>query len=269
MKTSELVIHQTAIVDPRAELSFGVEIGPYCVIGPNVVIGEGTKLAAHVTIEPYTSIGSNCRIHSGTVLGGPPQDSKFKGETSFLIIGNNNIIREYVTLHRATGEGCATKIGDNNMLMAYCHVGHNAQLGNNITMANYVGLSGHVVVEDRVVFGGLVGVHQFVKIGRFAMVGGFSKVTQDVPPFMLVEGKPSKVKDLNVVGLRRNGVMPKTRAELRRAFKLLYGSDLNLTQAVEAVKQQIDPSPELDYLLEFVTNVRFGFGGRQLDLPRR
>ncbi len=269
MKTKQYLIHQTAIIDPRAELGPGVEIGPYCVIGPDVIIGEGTKLISHVTIEPYTSIGSNCRIHSGAVLGGPPQDSKFKGEESYLIVGNNNIIREYVTLHRASGEGCATKIGDNNMLMAYCHVGHNAQLGNNITMANYVGLSGHVVVEDRVVFGGLVGVHQFVKIGRFAMVAGFSGVTQDIPPFMLAEGKPCRVKDLNVVGLRRNGVSPKTRAELRRAFKLLYRSDLNLSQAVEAIKQQLEPSPEIDYLLEFVTNVRFGFAGRQLDPPRR
>jgi len=269
MKTSELLIHEAAVVDPTAELGVGVEVGPYCVIGPNVKIGNGVTLASHVTVHPYTSIGDNCRIHSGAVLGGHPQDTKFHGEVSYVIIGDNNIIREYVTVHRATGEGCATRVGDNNMLMAYCHIGHNAQVGSNITMANYVGISGHVVIEDRVVFGGIVGVHQFVRIGRLAMVGGYSKVVQDVPPFSMVDGRPARVLDLNVVGLRRNGVSPKIRADLRRAFKLLYRSNLNLPQAVEAVRQEVDPSAEIDYVLDFLTNVKFGFGGRQLDPPRR
>lgn len=269
MKTSEVVTHETAVVDPAAELDAGVEIGPYCVIGPNVKVGRGTQLSSHVTIEPYTSIGRNCRIHAGAVLGGPPQDNKFHGEISHVIIGDNNVIREYVTVHRASGEGCATRVGDDNMLMAYCHIGHNSQLGSRITMANYVGISGHVLIEDRVVFGGIVGVHQFVRIGRMAMIGGYSKIVQDVPPFSMVDGRPARVHDLNVVGLRRNGVSAKTRADLRRAFKLLYRSDLNLAQALEAVKRDLEPSPEIEYLLEFVSNVRFGFGGRQLDPPRR
>jgi len=269
MKTSELLIHETAVVDQTAEIGVGVEIGPYCVIGPNVRIGDGSRLASHVTLQPYTTVGKNCRIHTGVVLGGPPQDTKFHGETSYAVIGDNNVIREYVTIHRATGEGCATRVGDDNMLMAYCHIGHNAQVGSGILMANYVGISGHVMIEDKVVFGGIVGVHQFVRIGRLAMVGGYSKVVQDAPPFSMVDGRPARVHDLNVVGLRRNGVSAKIRADLRRAFKLLYRSNLNLSQAVEAVSREVDPSPERDYLLEFVSNVRFGFGGRQLDPPRR
>jgi len=269
MKTSQLAIHETAIVDPMAELGVGVEIGPYCVIGPNVRLGDRTSLASHVTVQPYTTIGSNCRIQTGAVLGGPPQDTKFHDEISYVVIGDNNVIREYVTIHRASGEGCTTRVGDNNMLMAYCHIGHNSRLGSGITMANYVGISGHVVIEDKVVFGGIVGVHQFVRVGQLAMVGGYSKVVQDVPPFSMVDGRPAKVHDLNVVGLRRNGVSAKTRADLRRAFKLLYRSNLNLSEAIECVKQEVDPSPEREYLLEFITNVKFGFGGRQLDPPRR
>jgi UDP-N-acetylglucosamine acyltransferase len=269
MKTSQLTIHETAIVDPMAEIGFGVEIGPYCVIGPNVRIGDGTLLSSHVTIQPYTTIGSNCRIQTGAVLGGPPQDTKFHDEISYVAIGDNNVIREYVTIHRASGEGCATRIGDNNMLMAYCHIGHNSQVGSGITMANYVGISGHVTIEDKVVIGGIVGVHQFVRIGRLAMVGGYSKVVQDVPPFSMADGRPAKVCDLNVVGLRRNGVSAKIRADLRRAFKLLYRSNLNLSQAVECLKLEVDPSPEMEYLVEFIKNVKNGFGGRQLDRPRR
>ena len=269
MKTKELLIHETAVVDPMAELGAGVEIGPYCVIGPNVKIGDDTRIHSHVVIQPYTVIGRNCQIHAGTVLGGPPQDTKFRGETTYVVIGDRNIIREYVTVHRASGEGCATRVGDDNMLMAYCHIGHNAQVGSGITMANSVGIAGYAVVEDRVVFGGIVGVHQFSRIGRLAMIAGLSGVTQDVPPFSLVEGRPARVRDLNVVGLRRNGIDAKTRADLRRAVKLLYQSGLNLPQAVEAVRQEVDPSPERDYLLEFVTNVKFGFAGRQLDPHRR
>lgn len=269
MKTSKLLIHETAVVDPTAELGIGVEIGPYCVVGPHVRIGDGTRLANQVTVEPYTTIGADCEIHTGAVLGGPPQDKKFHGEISYLVVGDNNIIREYVTLHRASGEGCATRIGDGNMIMAYCHIGHNCQVGSHIIMANMVGVSGHAVIEDKVVFGGIVGVHQFVRIGTMAMVGGYSKIVQDVPPFMMVDGRPAKVCDVNVVGLRRNGVDPKIRADLRRAFKLLYRSEVNLSEAVGLVKAKVAPSPERDYLLEFVTNVKYGFGGRQLDPPRR
>jgi UDP-N-acetylglucosamine acyltransferase len=261
-------VHPTAIVDSTVSLGEGVVIGPYCVIGKNSKIGSGTKLDSHVVIDQNTHIGANCAIGVGAALGGTPQDHKFKGEQSFLKIGDSNIIREYVTIHRASGEGHSTVLGDGNMLMAYCHVGHNCKLGNNITMANMVGISGHTQVEDRVVFGGIVGVHQNVRIGKFAMIGGFSKLVQDVPPFTMSDGRPAKVCDLNVIGLRRNGVGPKERAEVRKCYKLLYRSNLNVTQALEAIDKEVERNPEVDYFIEFIRNMRQGYGGRQMEEPR-
>jgi UDP-N-acetylglucosamine acyltransferase len=227
------------------------------------VLGDGTVIEPHVIIEQWTWIGRDCRICSGAILGGIPQDQKFKGERSYLTIGDRNIIREYVTIHRATGEGVETRVGDDNMLMAYCHIGHNCILGNGITMANMVGVSGHVSVEDKAVFGGMVGVHQFVRIGKLAMLGGYSKVSQDIPPFMMVDGRPVKVYDLNVRGLRRSGVSANVRSGLRQAYKLLYRSNLNLSQAIEAIESEVEQSPERDYLLDFVRNIKFGCSGRQ------
>lgn len=261
-------IDPTAIVDKSAKIGQGVIIGPYSVIGPNVCVGDCTKIDTHVVIEENTTIGRDCTILTGAVLGGAPQDYKYNGEETFLRIGDGNIIREYVTIHRASGEGESTTIGDNNMLMAYCHIGHNCELGSNITMANMVGISGHVQVEDKVVFGGIVGVHQNVRVGKLAMVGGFSKIVQDIPPFSMTDGRPARVCDLNVIGLRRNGVGPKVRSDLKQAYKLLYRSNMNVTQALEAIDNEIEPSVELQYLLDFVRNVRLGFGGRQLEAPR-
>jgi UDP-N-acetylglucosamine acyltransferase len=255
--------HSTAIVHPNAALGEGVRIGAFSIIGPDVIIGDGTVIEPHAIVEQWTTIGRDCTICSGAILGGNPQDQKFKGERSFLIIGDRNIIREYVTIHRATGEDGATTIGNDNMLMAYCHVGHNCTLGNNITMANMCGVSGHVSVEDRAVFGGMVGVHQFVRIGKLVMLGGYSKVSQDIPPFMMVDGRPVKVYDLNVRGLRRSGVPANVRSGLRQAYKLLYRSNLNLSQAIEAIESDVEQSPERDYLLDFVRNIKFGCSGRQ------
>lgn len=263
--SANALIHETAIVHPQAILGAGVEVGPFCVIGSDVVIGDGTTMESHVVIEPFTTIGRDCRIWPGALLGGKPQDRKFKDERSYLRIGDRNIIREYVTIHRATGGENATTIGDDNMLMAYCHVGHNCSLGNGIMMANMVGISGHVSVEDKAVFGGMVGVHQFVRIGRLAMLGGYSKVVQDVPPFMIADGRPMKVYDLNIVGLRRSGVPAKVRSELKQAYKLIYRMDLNLSQAIESIENDIDPSPERDYLLDFIRSIKFGYAGRQLE----
>jgi len=271
MKNPDLLttdIHPAAVVHSSAELGQNVQVGPFSVIGPEVRIGDGTRIDSHVVIERWTHIGRNCHIMSGAVLGGVPQDHKFAGERTYLIIGDNNIIREFVTIHRASGEGNATVVGSNNMIMAYCHIGHNCTIGNGVTMANMVGISGHAVVEDKVVFGGMVGVHQMVRIGKLAMVGGISKVVQDIPPFMLADGRPMRVYGLNVIGLRRNGVPPKVREGLKQAYKLLYRSNLNVSQALEMIDNEIEPSPELEYLLQFIRNVKFGFGGRQLDTPR-
>lgn len=265
VKSDEVIVHETAVVHPKAELGPGVQVGAFTVIGPDVQIGAGTIVAPHVVIDQWTTIGKDCHVCSGATLGGKPQDHKFNGERSYLTIGDRNIIREYVSIHRATGEDKATSIGDDNMLMAYCHIGHNCALASGIMMANMVGISGHVTVEDKAVFGGMVGVHQFVRIGKLAMVGGYSKVVQDIPPFMIADGRPTKVYDLNVIGLRRGGVPAKVRSEVRQAYKLIYRSNLNLSQAIETIENEIESSPERDYLLEFVRNIKFGYAGRQLE----
>jgi UDP-N-acetylglucosamine acyltransferase len=259
-------IHASAVVDPTAQLGDGIEIGAYCVLGAGVVVGDNTKIHPHVVIEPFTHIGSHCDIWSGAVLGGTPQDRKFKGEKSYLIIGDHNIIRECVTIHRAAGEGEKTTIGDHNLIMAYSHIGHNCRIGSYVTMANMVGISGHSVVEDRVTIGGIVGIHQFVRIGTLAMLGGYSKVVQDVPPFMMADGRPSKVLDLNVIGLRRSGASAETRATLKQAYKLLYRSTMNVTQALKVIEEDIPSSYERDYLLDFMRNIPYGYGGRQKDV---
>ncbi len=269
MKHTECIseIHPTAIIDDSAEIGEGVVIGPYTVIGAHTRIGDGTKLDSHVVIEPYTRMGNNNRVMSGAVLGGLPQDNGFKGEESYLDIGDGNIIREFVTIHRASGEGRSTTVGSNNMLMAYCHIGHNCKLGNGITMANSAVLGGHTQIEDKVVLGGLVGIHQKTRIGMLAMVGGFSKVVMDIPPYSLSDGRPAKVYDLNVIGLRRNGFGPKERASIREAYRLLYRSELNLGQALEAIEKDIEPSKKLQYLIDFLRKVRKGNRGRQLEAP--
>ena len=216
-----------------------------------------------MTIQPWTTIGPECHISPQAVLGGPPQDLKFKGERSYLVIGERTIIREAVTISRATGEDQYTRVGSDCMLMAYCHIGHNCNIGNSVMIANQVAIAGHVVVEDQVVFGGMIGVHQYVSIGRLAMLGGFSKVVQDVPPFMMVDGRPAEVVQLNVLGLRRAGMPPRVRSGLKQAYKFLYRANLNLSQAIEAIEAEVEPSEERDYLLAFLSNIRRGYSGRQ------
>ncbi len=261
-------IHPTAVIHPMATIGANVKVGPFCYVGQDCSIGEGTILRSQVVIDKWTTIGKFNQIHSSAALGGDPQDTKYSDEPTSLVIGDYNIIREFVTIHRATGEGCSTTIGNHNMIMSYCHIGHNCTVGNHINISNQAGLSGHVVVEDNVVFGGMVGVHQFTRIGKLSMIGGMSKVVQDVPPFMLGDGRPLEILDLNTIGLRRNQIDSATRAGLRQAYKLLYRSKLNMSQAIDAIEEVIEPSPERDYLLDYMKGIRNGFGGRALD-PRR
>jgi UDP-N-acetylglucosamine acyltransferase len=258
-------VHPTALVDPGAWLDDDVVVGPFCIVGSDVRIGKGTRLEANVHVYPGTTLGQECRMFAGAKLGGPPQDLKYRGEKSLLIIGDRNIIREEVTIHRASGEGMATRIGSDNMLMAYSHVGHNCELGNHISITNQSGISGHVVIEDRVIISGLVGVHQYVRIGRLAIVGGFSKVVQDVPPFMMADGRPAKILGLNVIGLRRAGVPLGVRSGLKQAYKLIYRSGLNLSQAIETVESEVEATEERDYLLSFLNLIREGNAGRAND----
>lgn len=262
-------IHPTAVIDPTAQIGENVSIGAYTVVGPNCAVGDGTILGPHVVLEEFTLIGRECQVRAGAVLGGPPQDHKFKGERSYVRIGDRNLIREFVTMHRATGEEQATSVGDDNMIMAYVHVGHNCAIGNHTMISSYAGLSGHILVGDHVVMGGMVGVHQFVRVGKLAMLGGYSKVVQDVPPFCLADGRPADVLDLNVRGLRRAGVKPGARAKLKHAYKLLYRSNMNLSQALEAIEEEIEPEEELTYLVDFMKSISGGSNGRGMDRPRR
>ena len=259
---ADSLVHPSAVIHPSAEVDTDVSIGPFCTIGANVIVRSGTVLHPNVHILQNTRIGHSCQIFSGAVIGGPPQDQKFKNETSYVEIGDGNILREYVTIHRATGEGEVTRMGANNMVMAYAHIAHNCEIHNRVTIASYVGISGHVTVEDGVNFGGNSGVHQFCRIGTLAMVAGMAAITKDVPPYMMVTGIPAHVVNVNARGLRRAGVAPKVRGDVRAAYKLLYRSDLNQSHALQAIEEEIEPSPEIQRLLDFVRNSRDGVNGR-------
>ncbi len=255
-------IHKISVVDPGAELADDVIVGPFCNVESNVVLGPGCTLDSHVTIKTGTTLGADNFVGQGTVLGGDPQDRKYKGEPTFLRIGDRNVFREYVTIHRATGEGNATVVGDDNFFMAYCHLGHNVTVSNFVTMANSTGVSGHVTIEELANIGGMVGIHQFCRIGKVAMVGGFSKITRDVPPFMIVDGMRDEVHDINAIGLRRYGITPQTRLALHKACKLLFKSQLNLRNAIEIVQREVTLTPEVEYLLAYELRRYQGKNGR-------
>ncbi len=256
-------IHPTAIVHPTSELANDVEVGPYSFIGKNVTVGEGTKIGVRVYIDGWTVIGKKNHIFTGAIIGSEPQDLKFKGEKTFLRIGDGNTIREYVTINRGTkGSGGETIIGSQNLLMAYCHVAHDCHLGSGIVMANAAILGGHVTIEDKVYISGLAGVHHFVTIGELAMVGGCSKVVQDIPPFMIADGRPAQVKGLNVIGLRRNNYSPEARATLKKAYRILYRSHLSTSRAISKVEEEVELTEEVSHLLEFMRRRLKGALGR-------
>jgi UDP-N-acetylglucosamine acyltransferase len=231
------VIHPTALVHPKAEIGEGAEVGPFCVVGESVRIGQRTKLLAHVVVNGHTTIGVDSLIHPFTSIGASAQDRKFHGERSFTRIGDRTTIREFCSVHRATGEDEVTSIGDDCLLLAYAHVAHNCRVGNGVTMSSTAQLAGHVQIEDHANIGGLTGVHQFVRVGAYAMVGGMSKITRDVPPYFLVEGNPAQAYGLNSIGLRRAEFEAATIAELKECYKLMYRSNRNISQALEQMRE--------------------------------
>lgn len=255
-------IHQFSCVEDGAVIADDVVIGPYCYIQKGVKLGAGCILESHVTILSGTEIGERCKFSQGAIIGGTPQDLKYKGEESFLKIGSDNVIREYVTIHRGSGEGTSTTIGDNNFIMAFVHIGHNCHIGTGVTITNNCGLSGHVTVEDGVVIGGMVGVHQFVRIGQFAMIGGMSRIVRDAPPYMQSGGMEQQVYDINAVGLRRRGISQEARQALHKACKLLFKSQIAVSTAIEFVQREVPQTPEVEYLLNFVERSRLGKNGR-------
>ncbi|MGB7747800.1 MAG: acyl-ACP--UDP-N-acetylglucosamine O-acyltransferase [Verrucomicrobiia bacterium] len=246
------MVHPTAIVHPRAQIGSGCEIGPYCVIGENVALGDGCKLHSHVVINGHTKLGRENEIFPFTSLGLKTQDLKWKGGITRTEIGDGNTFREYVTIHSATGDGEVTHVGSHNTILAYCHIAHNCTLGNRIIMSNVATLAGHVTVEDHAVVGGLAAVHQFCRIGKMSMTGGCSKIVQDVPPFMIVDGNPGETRTINKVGMERHGVSEEAQNALRQAYKILFREGLTIPNALVKIESELPKLPEVLHLLNFV-----------------
>ncbi len=249
----QTLIHPTAVIHPDADLHPSVQVGPYAVIGPQVRVGAETRIGAHVVLDGRTEIGLRNQIFSGAVIGSEPQDLKYDGSLSLVKIGDDNLIREYVTINRATQRDEATLIGNGNMLMAYVHVGHNCVIENQVIISNAVALAGHVYIESKARISGVLGVHQFVRIGQLAMVGGMSRIERDVPPFMLVEGNPCRVRALNQVGLKRAGLEDQEQAItlLKKAFRLIYRSGLPLKEALNQLSD-LPTNQLVDHLHQFL-----------------
>jgi UDP-N-acetylglucosamine acyltransferase len=245
------MIHPTAVIHPKAEIGPDCEVGPYCVVGEQVVLGPRCRLHSHVVIDGCTQLGAGNEIFPFASIGLRTQDLKWKGGVTRTKIGDNNTFREYVTVHSATGDGEVTVVGSNNHILAYCHLAHNVRLGDHIIMSNVATLAGHVVVEDHAVVGGLAAVHQFCRIGKLSIIGGCSKVVQDVPPFMLVDGNPAETRTINKIGLERNGVSEEAQAALRQAYKILFREGLTISNALARIEKEVPPLPEISHLANF------------------
>ncbi|RME85243.1 MAG: acyl-ACP--UDP-N-acetylglucosamine O-acyltransferase [Planctomycetota bacterium] len=253
-----LSFHPTAIVGKEAQIGKNVQIGPYAIIEDGAVIGDGTEIMAHTFISRYARIGQNCRIFMGSIIGTDPQDIKFDPSLeSYVEIGDHNVLREYVTVHRASIEGQSTLIGDHNFVMAQSHFGHDCKVGNYNIIANNALIAGHVEIGDHVFISGGVPIHQFVRVGSYAMLSGWSAVSLDVPPFMIAMG-PNTVRALNVVGLTRNGIPKETIAQLRKAYKILYRSNFSIPEALENLEHLEDPSGHVQYLVDFIRSSKRG-----------
>jgi UDP-N-acetylglucosamine acyltransferase len=256
-----MIIHPTAIVDINAELDDTVEVGPYSIIEGNVQIAKGVRIDSHARIYSGAQIGAGVRIHHGAVVGNVPQDLKFGGEDTVAIIGENTIVREYCTIHRGTAATGKTVVGKNCFLMAYVHVAHDCYLGDNVILANAVNLAGHVHIDDWAIIGGVVPVHQFVHVGCHSMIGGGYRVPKDVPPYILTAGEPLEYGGLNSVGLRRRGFSASTVRELKEAYKLIYKSKLNVSQALEKLRENGNIIPEVAKVIEFIEKSERGIIG--------
>lgn len=247
------MIHSTAIIDATAELDSGVEVGPYSIIGPRVRIGKNTRIGPHVVIDGFTEIGEECTIFQFASLGAVPQDLKYRGEESRVIIGSNNTIREFVTINRGTAQaGGETRLGSNNLLMAYCHVAHDCRIGNHVVLANAATLAGHIEMEDHAIVGGLAAVHQFVRLGSYCIIGGCSGVSQDIPPYMMANGQRAQLYGLNIEGLKRHRFPEEAVNNLKKAYRLIFRSGLTVEKALEQLESEIQNSAEVNHLITFI-----------------
>ena len=246
-------IHPTALVDPSAKLAEGVVVGPFCVVGPGVSLGAGTELGPHVVVDGETSIGARCRFTGQSSIGGPPQDLKYQGGATRLEMGDDNTVREFVTINRATEHGGGvTRIGNRNLFMAYAHVAHDCHVGDHVVMANSATLAGHVTIEDHAIVGGLVAIHQFVRIGESAILGGGAMVTLDVAPFCMAAGDRAALHGLNVIGLQRRGFGPSTIQALRAAYRTVFRSGQRLQDAIESLRGEADEDPCVARFVRFL-----------------
>ncbi len=251
-------IHPTAIVHPEAQLDENVEIGPYAVVDRNVKIGKDTCIEGFAQILGHTQIGKNCHIFSYAVIGSIPQDLKYKGEKSFVVIGDNNTIREFVTINPGTEKNSFTIVGNNNLIMAYSHIAHNCKIGDNNILANVATLAGHVEIKDRVVIGGLVAIHQFCRVGSLSIIGGCSKVVQDIPPYSLCDGHPAKVRGVNIVGLKRAGFSKEKIEIIRKSYKIIFFENHTFSVARQIILKELSSSEEVNKLLDFISSSKRG-----------
>jgi UDP-N-acetylglucosamine acyltransferase len=255
---SDAQIHPTAIVDPRAEIGPGTIVGPYCIIAANVVLGTDCRLQQHVTLAGPMTAGARNKFYAYSSIGQQTQDLKYQGEPTYLEIGDDNTFREFVTVNRSTTASGKTRIGHGGNYLAYSHIGHDCQVGDAVVFSNNGTLAGHVQVGDHAIMGGLTAVHQFCRLGRYAITGGCSKIVQDVPPFMIADGNPAKVRGINIVGLERNGFSAETIKTIKEAFRLIYRSKFNTRQAVEAIQQELPASAEIRQIIEFIQSSERG-----------
>lgn len=247
-------IHATAVIDPTAEIGDGCEIGPYCVIGAGVKLGANCWLQHHVSLNGPSEIGSGNRFYAFASIGQQTQDLKYAGEPTHLAIGDDNTFREFTTVHRGTAPNSWTRVGSGGNFLAYAHIAHDCIVGDRVIFSNNGTLAGHVQVEDFAIIGGLTAIHQFCRIGKHALTGGCSKIVQDVPPFMIADGNPAEVRSFNKVGLERHGFGEETTRAIKEAYRLIYRAKLNLQQAVEQIRAEVPQLPEIEHLVQFVTN---------------
>jgi UDP-N-acetylglucosamine acyltransferase len=252
------VVHPTAIVDPTAELGRGVEIGPWVLVGPRVSVGDRCRIGPRARLQRNVKLAAEVSVGDGSIIGGDPQDLKYQGEETWVEVGEGTIIREYSTIHRGTSATYRTVVGAHCFIMTYVHLAHDCRVGDHVTIANGTQCAGHVTIHDRAVLSGLNAIHQFVTIGTYAFVGGGSRVNQDIPPYVKAVGNPMELYGLNSVGLQRAGFSGETIAALKRAYRLFFNSDLNLSQALERARTDLPPIPEVELFLDFVESSERG-----------
>ncbi|HEV8197437.1 MAG TPA: acyl-ACP--UDP-N-acetylglucosamine O-acyltransferase [Gemmatimonadales bacterium] len=251
-------IHPSALVDPDAELGRDVEVGPFAIIGPGTCVADRCCIAARATLERNVRLAADVQVGQGSILGGDPQDLKYEGEESWVEIGEGTVIREYATINRGTAASGVTRVGRGCFVMSYVHLAHDCHVGDGVIIANGTQLAGHVTIHDRASLSGLVAVHQFTTIGSFAFVGGMSRVSQDIPPYVKAVGNPIELYGLNSIGLQRAGFSPETVSALKRAYRLFFNSELNLSQAIDRARTELPPLPEVENFLEFVSSSQRG-----------